>query len=51
MSSDKATYPTDVYGGSVGDTKFQFNYIHAMLDRTAGPNAGGSNADIFAMRA
>lgn len=32
-------------------TKFQFNYIRAMLDKPLAPGAGASDADIFAMRA
>ncbi|MCR9295327.1 MAG: porin [bacterium] len=33
------------------NTKFQFNYIAAMLDRQSGRGAGSSQANIFAMRA
>ncbi|MCA9138306.1 MAG: porin [Planctomycetales bacterium] len=32
-------------------TKFQFNYIYAMLDKPTAPGAGSSEAGIFAMRA
>jgi phosphate-selective porin OprO/OprP len=32
-------------------TKFQFNYIRAMLDKPTSPGAGDSDANIYAMRA